>query len=70
MVRFWSSSATGRERNEYKLASPAAHNTRNSARHKRNNLFCALSPDTIPHFAENNQIPYAKCHEAATSPTT
>ena len=25
---------------------------------------------TIPHFAQNNQMPYAKCHDAATNPIT
>ena len=36
---------------------PRPHSTRNKARQTRSNRFCALSPETMPHFAENSQMP-------------
>src|SRR4030081_112281 len=60
----------GRERKEVRLANPAPVKTKKSARHTTKNRFRAFSPDTMPHFAQNSQIPYAKCHEAAIKPAT
>src|SRR5271155_1220055 len=57
IVPFAPTSWRGRERKEYRLANPAPHSTRKNARQRRSSLFCALSPETIPHFAENSQMP-------------
>ena len=46
-----------------------AQDKRKKAKQTRKSLCCAFSPETIPHFAENNQMPYAKCQDAAISPT-
>src|SRR6202167_1149420 len=60
----------GRDRKDVRLASPAPVKTKKNTRHTTRNRLRAFSPETMPHFAENSQIPYEKCHEAAIRPTT
>src|SRR5579862_6796912 len=46
-----------RERNEVKLARPAPVSTKKNAKHTIRNRLRAFSPETTPHFAQNNQMP-------------
>ena len=50
-------SSAGRERKAVRLANPAPVSTKKNARHRIRNRFRAFSPETMPHFAENNQMP-------------
>src|SRR5271154_119214 len=45
------------ERNEVRLARPALVSTKKNARHKTRNRLRAFSPETMPHFAQNSQMP-------------
>src|SRR5215470_7290363 len=47
----------GVERNLVKLPNPTPLSTKKNARHAAKKRLRAFSPETIPHFAQNNQIP-------------
>src|SRR5215472_4474384 len=52
------------------VTNPIATSTTASPAHTTPNFRRARSPTVNPHFAANNQIPYEKCHDAATMPIT
>src|SRR5580692_8328815 len=57
-------------RNPRMVNIPMATSKTASPAHTTPNLRRALSPTVKPHLAANSQMPYEKCHDAATMPIT